>query len=41
MRANGTPHAIPSKDLIKEINALKAQLKQLSPTPWRPTPTTA
>jgi len=30
MRGNGTTHAIPSKDLIKEINALKAQLKRLS-----------
>jgi ElaB/YqjD/DUF883 family membrane-anchored ribosome-binding protein len=29
MRANGT-HAIPSKELIKEINALKAQLKRVS-----------
>ena len=28
MRANGT--ALPSKDLVKEINALKAQLKKLS-----------
>jgi ElaB/YqjD/DUF883 family membrane-anchored ribosome-binding protein len=27
---NGTAHAIPSKDLIKEINALKAQLKRVS-----------
>lgn len=30
MRANGTAAALPSKDLIKEINALKAQLKKLS-----------
>ena len=30
MRANGTVHALPSKDLVKEINALKAQLKKLS-----------
>ena len=29
MRGNGT-HAIPSKDLIKEINALKTQLKRVS-----------
>ena len=27
---NGTAHAIPSKDLTKEINALKAQLKRVS-----------
>ena len=27
---NGTAHSIPSKDLIKEINALKAQLKRVS-----------
>ena len=27
---NGTAHAIPSKDLVKEINALKAQLKRVS-----------
>ena len=27
---NGTAHSIPSKDLVKEINALKAQLKKLS-----------
>jgi ElaB/YqjD/DUF883 family membrane-anchored ribosome-binding protein len=27
---NGTAHAIPSKDLIKEINALKAQLRRVS-----------
>ena len=27
---NGTAHAIPSKDLAKEINALKAQLKRVS-----------
>jgi ElaB/YqjD/DUF883 family membrane-anchored ribosome-binding protein len=27
---NGTAHAIPSKDLIKEINTLKAQLKRVS-----------
>ena len=30
MRGNGTSNAIPSKDLIKEINALKAQLKRVS-----------
>jgi ElaB/YqjD/DUF883 family membrane-anchored ribosome-binding protein len=30
MRANGTAPALPSKDLVKEINALKAQLKKLS-----------
>ncbi|CAN5644241.1 hypothetical protein BH10PSE6_BH10PSE6_50000 [soil metagenome] len=30
MRANGTAHGLPSKDLVKEINALKAQLKKLS-----------
>lgn len=30
MRANGTANALPSKDLVKEINALKAQLKKLS-----------
>jgi hypothetical protein len=30
MRGNGTTHAIPSKDLIKEINALKTQLKRVS-----------
>jgi ElaB/YqjD/DUF883 family membrane-anchored ribosome-binding protein len=30
MRANGTTHALPSKELIKEINALKAQLKKVS-----------
>src|SRR5688572_23143336 len=30
MRGNGTSHAIPSKDLIKEINTLKAQLKRVS-----------
>jgi len=28
MRGNG--HTIPSKDLVKEINALKAQLKRVS-----------
>ena len=27
---NGTAHAIPSKDLVKEINSLKAQLKRVS-----------
>lgn len=27
---NGTAHTIPSKDLIKEINALKTQLKRVS-----------
>jgi ElaB/YqjD/DUF883 family membrane-anchored ribosome-binding protein len=27
---NGTAHAIPSKDLVKEINALKSQLKRVS-----------
>lgn len=30
MRANGSVHALPSKELVKEINALKAQLKKLS-----------
>lgn len=30
MRANGSVNALPSKELIKEINALKAQLKKLS-----------
>ena len=30
MRANGTSQAIPSRELIKEINALKAQLKRVS-----------
>jgi ElaB/YqjD/DUF883 family membrane-anchored ribosome-binding protein len=30
MRGNGTTHAIPSKELVKEINALKAQLKRVS-----------
>ena len=30
MRANGSRHALPSKELVKEINALKAQLKKLS-----------
>jgi ElaB/YqjD/DUF883 family membrane-anchored ribosome-binding protein len=30
MRANGTTAAVPSKDLVKEINALKAQLKRVS-----------
>jgi ElaB/YqjD/DUF883 family membrane-anchored ribosome-binding protein len=30
MRGNGHSHTIPSKDLIKEINALKAQLKRVS-----------
>jgi ElaB/YqjD/DUF883 family membrane-anchored ribosome-binding protein len=30
MRNNGTASALPSKDLIKEVNALKAQLKKLS-----------
>lgn len=30
MRANGLTHGLPSKDLVKEINALKAQLKRLS-----------
>ena len=30
MRGNGTSHSIPSKDLIKEINALKTQLKRVS-----------
>lgn len=32
MRANGTTPALPSADLVKEINALKAQLKKLSAT---------
>ena len=27
---NGTAHSIPSKDLVKEINALKAQLRRVS-----------
>jgi ElaB/YqjD/DUF883 family membrane-anchored ribosome-binding protein len=30
MRGNGTTHAIPSKELVNEINALKAQLKRVS-----------
>jgi ElaB/YqjD/DUF883 family membrane-anchored ribosome-binding protein len=30
MRANGSAHALPSKELVKEINALKAQLRKLS-----------
>ena len=30
MRANGSVHALPSKELVKEINALKAQLKKVS-----------
>jgi ElaB/YqjD/DUF883 family membrane-anchored ribosome-binding protein len=30
MRGDGTAHTIPSKDLIKEINALKTQLKRVS-----------
>ncbi len=30
MRANGLTHGLPSKELVKEINALKAQLKRLS-----------
>lgn len=30
MRGNGHSHTLPSKDLIKEINALKAQLKRVS-----------
>ena len=30
MRANGTATALPNRDLVKEINALKAQLKKLS-----------
>ena len=30
MRANGSSQALPSKELVKEINALKAQLKKLS-----------
>ena len=30
MRGNGHSHALPSKDLIKEINGLKAQLKRVS-----------
>jgi ElaB/YqjD/DUF883 family membrane-anchored ribosome-binding protein len=30
MRANGTAAAVPSKDLVKEINALNAQLKRVS-----------
>lgn len=27
---NGTAHSIPSKDLVKEINALKTQLRRVS-----------
>ena len=30
MRGNGTTQPIPSRELIKEINALKAQLKRVS-----------
>jgi ElaB/YqjD/DUF883 family membrane-anchored ribosome-binding protein len=30
MRGNGHSHSLPSKDLIKEINALKAQLRRVS-----------
>jgi ElaB/YqjD/DUF883 family membrane-anchored ribosome-binding protein len=30
MRGNGLTQGIPSKDLIKEINALKTQLKRVS-----------
>jgi ElaB/YqjD/DUF883 family membrane-anchored ribosome-binding protein len=30
MRANGITQGLPSKDLVKEINALKAQLKRVS-----------
>ena len=30
MRANGTAQALPSRELVKEVNALKAQLKKLS-----------
>jgi ElaB/YqjD/DUF883 family membrane-anchored ribosome-binding protein len=30
MRSNGTTAALPSAELIKEINALKAQLKKVS-----------
>jgi ElaB/YqjD/DUF883 family membrane-anchored ribosome-binding protein len=30
MRTNGTASALPSRDLVKEVNALKAQLKKLS-----------
>lgn len=30
MRSNGTTATLPSADLVKEINALKAQLKKLS-----------
>ena len=30
MRSNGMTQGLPSKDLIKEINALKAQLKRVS-----------
>jgi len=30
MRGNGTTEGIPSRELLKEINALKAQLKRVS-----------
>jgi ElaB/YqjD/DUF883 family membrane-anchored ribosome-binding protein len=30
MRGNGSTQSIPSKDLVKEINALKSQLKRVS-----------
>ncbi|HYD04180.1 MAG TPA: hypothetical protein VEC60_00555 [Reyranella sp.] len=30
MRGNGHTHAIPSKDLLKEINALKTQLRRVT-----------
>jgi ElaB/YqjD/DUF883 family membrane-anchored ribosome-binding protein len=30
MRANGLTQGLPSKELVKEINALKAQLKKVS-----------
>lgn len=30
MRSNGSAQTLPSKDLIKEINALKTQLRRLS-----------
>jgi ElaB/YqjD/DUF883 family membrane-anchored ribosome-binding protein len=30
MRSNGMTQGLPSKDLIKEINALKSQLKRVS-----------
>ena len=32
MRANGTTPEVPSRELLREINALKAQLKKISAT---------